>query len=118
MGFFSKKKSIDVIVNEYTTEYNLIINEKGNSKEAFKNLAKHAFKEATRLKRTIHTEEKSAYSWFSFDITKMTGVSNADRDLIASYIFNAIASAHKDFWEPVSHEKMELLHILIDKSLI
>ena len=121
MGFFSflkPKKLINEIVEEYTNSYNKIIDSGSDSKNAFKNLALFNFNEAIRQKSTIHTEPISALGWYQFKINELSGNHNDDRSQIASYIFNAVASNHKDFWNPVSSEKMELLKNLIDEKLV
>lgn len=117
-SIFSKKKPIEEIVRDYAYAYNVVVNNGGNSKDAFKKLAEFSFSESTRLKRTIHTNVESAYSWYGFKFEEMTAIHNSDRKEIASYIFNTIASTHKDFWEPVSTEKMNLLRRLIDEKLV
>ena len=121
MGFFSflkPKKLINEIVEDYTNSYNKIIDSDSDSKNAFKNLALFNFNEAIRQKSTIHTEPISALGWYQFKINELSGNHNDDRSRIASYIFNAIASNHKDFWNPVSNEKMQLLKNLIDEKLV
>jgi hypothetical protein len=117
-SIFSKKKPIEEIVSDYAYAYNVVVNSGGNSKDGFKKLAEFSFGESIRLKRTIHTNVESAYSWYGFKIEDMTSMHNTDRKEIAGYIFNTIANTHKDFWEPVSTEKMNLLHRLIDEKLI
>jgi hypothetical protein len=121
MGFFSflkPKKPINEIVEEYTNAYNKIIDSDSDSKNAFKSLALFNFNEAIRQKSTIHTEPISALGWYQFKISELSGNHNDDRSRIASYIFNAVASNHKDFWNPVSNEKMQLLKNLIDEKLV
>jgi hypothetical protein len=121
MGLFSifaKKKPIEEIVRDYAYAYNVVVNNGGNSIDAFKKLAEYSFSESTRLKRTIHTAVESAYSWYGFKLDELSANHNNDRKEIASYIFNTIANTHKDFWEPVSTEKMNLLRRLIDEKLV
>jgi hypothetical protein len=121
MGFFSflkPKKPINEIVEEYTNSYNKIIYSDSDSINAFKNLALFNFNEAIRQNSTIHTEPISALGWYQFKINELSGNHNDDRSQIASYIFNAVASNHKDFWNPVSNEKMQLLKNLIEEKLV
>lgn len=118
MGLFSifeKKKPIREIVIDYAGKYNAVVNNGGSSVDGFKKLAQFAFSEARRTRTTIHTDPESAKGWFFFKIEDLTGKHNDDRDLIKSYIFNAIASSQKHFWEPVSNEKMNLLTKLIEE---
>jgi hypothetical protein len=121
MGIFSifaSKKPIDEIVADYTNSYNQVINSNGSSIDAFKKLAEYSFVEARRLGKTSCTNKVEAYSWFGFDVSSLKGSNGLDRKEIASYIFNAIAMAQKHFWEPVSQQKMDLLHNLIDEKLV
>ena len=122
MGLFSifeSKKPIQEIVADYARVYNTAVNDdEKDSVTAFKELAKYTFSEAIRTRTTIHTNPESSFGWFFHDINKMTGRHNDDRDLIKSYLYNAISNAHKHFWEPVSDQKMKLLGSLIEKSVV
>lgn len=117
-SLFSKKKPIDEIVGDYARAYNTVVYSGGNSKDAFKRLAEYSFAEAIKLKRTSHSNAESSYSWYGFKLDEMSSIHNEDRSKIASYIFNTIASTHKDFWEPVSQQKMDLLRNLIQQKLV
>ena len=117
-SFFKSKKPIDEIVEGYTNSYNKMIHADNDSITAFKNLAIYNFNEATRLNQTSHTEPTSSFSWYHFKLNGLSGNHNDDRSEIASYIFNAVASNHKDFWNPVTNEKMQVLKQLIDAKLL
>ena len=121
MGLFSifaSKKPIEEIVTEYTKSYNQVIKSNGSSIDGFKQLAEFSFAEAIRLGRTSCKNKVEAYSWFGFDANSLNGSNTVDRKEIASYIFNAIASSQKHFWDPVSQQKMDLLRKLIDQKLV
>jgi hypothetical protein len=117
-SFFASKKPIDEIVTDYTNSYNQVINSDGSSIDAFKKLAEYSFAEALRLGSTSCKNKVEAYSWFGFDANSLEGSNSTDRKKIASYIFNAIASTQKHFWEPVSQQKMDLLRNLIEEKLV
>ena len=117
-SIFSPKKSIEEIVTDYTRAYNKVIYANGSSIDGFVQLAEYSFDEAIRLNTTSCTNKKEAFSWFGFQIETLSGSHNLDRKKIASYTYDAIAMAQKHFWEPVSHQKMNVLGNLIEAKLI